>query len=127
MIARVTLELALGKEFDYLIPDEMAGLGGSRHPGQGAFCPAPGAGLRDRAAGDFAPSNLRPLIKIIGRQSFVSPKILQLARWMGEYYCCPPEIALENRPARSRAQGKGRLARATFRARPAAPEAPARN
>ena len=31
---------------------------------------------------------------MIGRQSHVSPAILRLARWMGEYYCCGPEAAL---------------------------------
>ncbi len=36
-----------------------------------------------------------PLLKIIGQQSHVTPIILQLSRWIGEYYCCPPEIALK--------------------------------
>jgi hypothetical protein len=30
---------------------------------------------------------LRPLLKVIGRQSHVSPAILRLARWMGEGDC----------------------------------------
>src|SRR6185312_13838826 len=38
---------------------------------------------------------LRSIIKTIGRQSHVTPKVLDLARWMAEYYCCPPEIALK--------------------------------
>ncbi|HEY3913332.1 MAG TPA: primosomal protein N', partial [Verrucomicrobiae bacterium] len=38
---------------------------------------------------------LRPIIKTIGRQSHVTPKILELTRWMADYYCCPPEIALK--------------------------------
>ena len=95
MIARVTLELALGKEFDYIIPDEMAGL-----VEIGTRVKVPFAHRQVLACVTALPessphANLRPIIKIIGAQSFVSPKVLQLARWMAEYYCCPREIALK--------------------------------
>jgi primosomal protein N' (replication factor Y) (superfamily II helicase) len=95
MIARVTLELALGKEFDYLIPDEMAGLVEVGTRVKVPFARRQVLGCVTALPESSPHPNLRPLIKIIGRQSFVSPKILQLARWMGEYYCCPPEIALK--------------------------------
>ena len=39
MIARVTLELALGKEFDYLIPDGLADEVEVGTPGQGRPSP----------------------------------------------------------------------------------------
>jgi len=95
MIARVTLELALGKEFDYLIPDELAGLVEVGTRVKVPFARRQVLGCVTALPESSPHPNLRPLIKIIGRQSFVSPKILQLARWMGEYYCCPPEIALK--------------------------------
>jgi primosomal protein N' len=95
MIARVTLELALGKEFDYLVPDEMAGLVEVGTRVKVPFARRQVMGCVTALPDSSPHPNLRPLIKIIGRQSFVSPKILQLARWMGEYYCCPPEIALK--------------------------------
>ncbi len=41
-------------------------------------------------------TNLRSIVKVIGAQSHVTPKVLQLARWIGEYYCCPVEIALKS-------------------------------
>jgi len=96
VIARVTLELALGKEFDYLIPDDL-----EDQVEVGARVKVPFA--RRQVLGcvtallDSSPhSPLRPILKIIGRQSFVTPRILDLARWMGDYYCCPPEIALKS-------------------------------
>jgi primosomal protein N' (replication factor Y) len=95
MIARVTLELALGKEFDYLIPHEMAGLVEVGTRVKVPFAHRQVLGCVTALPESSPHPNLRPLIKIIGSQSFVSPKILQLARWMGEYYCCPPEIALK--------------------------------
>jgi len=41
-------------------------------------------------------TNLKPILKLIGEQTLVTPKVLRLARWIGEYYCCAPEIALKS-------------------------------
>jgi primosomal protein N' (replication factor Y) len=95
MIARVTLEMAMGKEFDYLVPSELAD-----QVQVGTRVKVPFANRQVLACVtaivETSPHpNLRAILKVIGRQSFVSPKILQLARWMGEYYCCPPEVALK--------------------------------
>jgi primosomal protein N' (replication factor Y) len=95
MIARVTLELALGKEFDYVIPDEMQGLVEIGTRVKVPFAHRQVLGCVTALPESSPHPNLRPLIKIVGSQSFVSPKILELARWMGEYYCCPAEIALK--------------------------------
>ena len=48
MIARVSLEIALRKEFDYFIPPELVGAGGRGQPRAGAVRPAQSLGLRDR-------------------------------------------------------------------------------
>ncbi|MGA3180647.1 MAG: primosomal protein N' [Verrucomicrobiota bacterium] len=92
MIARVTLDLALGKEFDYLIPAEMEVQVGTRVKAPFAHRQVLGC-VTDLLETSPHP-NLRPLLKVIGQQPHVSPKILRLARWMGEYYCCGPEVAL---------------------------------
>ncbi|HEX5398042.1 MAG TPA: primosomal protein N', partial [Verrucomicrobiae bacterium] len=47
-------------------------------------------------AEESAHANLKPVLKIIGAQSLVTPKVLQLARWIADYYCCAPEIALKS-------------------------------
>jgi primosomal protein N' (replication factor Y) len=47
-------------------------------------------------AEESAHANLKPILKVIGTQSLITPKILQLARWIGEYYCCAPETALKS-------------------------------
>ena len=39
--------------------------------------------------------NLREIIKIVGGQALVTPPILKLVRWIAEYYCCAPEIAMK--------------------------------
>ena len=35
-------------------------------------------------------------MKVIGAQALVTAKILKLVRWIGEYYCCAPELALKS-------------------------------
>jgi primosomal protein N' (replication factor Y) len=94
MIARVTLDLALGKEFDYLIPAELDGQVEVGTRVKVPFAHRQVLGCVTALLENSPHPNLRPLLKVIGRQSHVSPAILRLARWMGEYYCCGPEAAL---------------------------------
>ena len=96
MIARVSLEIALRKEFDYLIP---SGLAGQIEVGTRVQVPF-GArkiyGTVTALAEESAHANLKPILKIIGALSLVTPKVMQLARWIADYYCCAPEIALKS-------------------------------
>jgi primosomal protein N' (replication factor Y) (superfamily II helicase) len=96
MIARVSLEIALRKEFDYLIPPELAGQieVGSRV--QVPFGARKILGTVTALAEESGHANLKPILKVIGTQSLVTPKVLKLARWISEYYCCAPETALKS-------------------------------
>jgi len=96
MIARVSLEIALRKEFDYLIPPGLAGQieVGSRV--QVPFGPRKILGCVTALAEESAHANLKPILKVIGAQTLVTPKVLKLARWIADYYCCAPEIALKS-------------------------------
>ena len=96
MVARVTLEIALRREFDYLIPPELEGrvevgtrvkVPFGRRQVLGCV-----TGLAERSDHDA----LKPIAKIIGAQSLVTPRVLELARWIAEYYCCAPETALKS-------------------------------
>src|SRR4051812_6473553 len=96
MIARVTLEIALRKEFDYLIPSELEEKieVGSRV--KVPFGHREVIGCVTALIEQSTHTNLRAISRVIGAQSLVTPKVLRLARWIGEYYCCPPEIALKS-------------------------------
>src|SRR5580765_1604211 len=96
MIARVTLELALRKEFDYLVPSDLAQQVEVGSRVQVPFGPRKLYGCVTALAEQSAQSRLKPIIKVIGAQTLVTAKVLKLARWIGEYYCCPPEIALKS-------------------------------
>ncbi len=96
MIARVSLEIALRKEFDYLIPPGLAGQVEVGSRVQVPFGPRKIPGCVTALAEESAHANLKPILKVIGAQTLVTPKVLKLARWIADYYCCAPEIALKS-------------------------------
>ncbi len=125
MIARVSLELALRKEFDYAIPAELTGQVDVGSRVQVPFGPRKVLGVVTAMAEESGQTNLKPIIKIIGAQTLVTPKILQLARWIGEYYCCAPEIALKSvLPEAVRKEDAGWRERLFVRATPPTGEMP---
>src|SRR5215471_13044301 len=88
--------MALGREFDYLIPPGLAGQVDVGSRVQVPFGARKVLGCVTALAEASAHARLKPIIKVIGAQTLVTPKVLQLARWIGEYYCCAPEIALKS-------------------------------
>src|SRR5271170_3658111 len=96
MIARVSLEIALRKEFDYSIPPELIGQVEVGTRVQVPFGARKIFGTVTALAEESALTELKPIFKVIGAQTLVTPKVLKLARWIGEYYCCAPETALKS-------------------------------
>ncbi len=96
MVARVTLEIALRKEFDYAIPPELAAQVDIGTRVKVPFGPRQVNGLVTELIEQSTHTNLRALIKVISAPSLVTPQVLKLARWIGDYYCCAPEIALKS-------------------------------
>ena len=96
VVARVTLEIALRREFDYLIPLEFAGRVEVGTRVKVPFGRRQVLGCVTSLAESSALETLKPILKIIGAQSLVTPRVLELARWMADYYCCAPETALKS-------------------------------
>src|SRR5215472_10966536 len=96
MIARVTLELALRKEFDYLIPPELAQQIDVGTRVQIPLGSRKVLGCVTALAEESAQTKLKPIIKVIGAKTLITAKVLKLAKWIGEYYCCAPEVALKS-------------------------------
>lgn len=95
-VAKVRVDLAIGKEFDYLIPDELA----SRVE-IGARVKAPFGrrellgwvvGITDNS--EYG--ELKPLLQVIGGYSLLTESTLKLAKWIARYYACPLETALKS-------------------------------
>jgi primosomal protein N' (replication factor Y) (superfamily II helicase) len=87
MIARVTLDFALRKEFDYLIPPEF-----ERDIEIGSrvkvpFGPRQVLGSVTALVEHSPQTNLRPIARLLGSQAPITPNVLKLARWIADYYC----------------------------------------
>ncbi len=125
MIARVSLEIALRKEFDYAVPENLAGQIDVGSRVQVPFGPRKVLGVVTAVAEESAQARLKPIIKIIGAQSLVTAKVLKLARWIADYYCCAPETALKSvLPEAVRKEDAGWRERLLVRALPVAGDFP---
>jgi primosomal protein N' (replication factor Y) len=125
MIARVTLEISLRKEFDYLVPPELVGIVDVGSRVQVPFGPRKVYGCVTAMAEESDRTNLKSIHRVVGAKTLVTPKILRLARWMGEYYCCSPEVALKSvLPEAVRQEESGYRERLVVRALPVRGEMP---
>jgi len=125
MIVRVSLEIALRKEFDYFVPTEMSGLVDVGSRVQVPFGPRKVLGVVTAVAEESAHAKLKSIIKVIGAQTLVTPKVLKLAHWIADYYCCAPETALKSvLPEAVRREEAGWRERLFVRALPVSGEFP---
>ena len=95
VVARVTLDVPVRREFDYLVPEELER---SVHEGTRVkvpFGPREVMGVVTAVLDESPHGNLREIIKTVGGQALVTPPILRLVRWIADYYCCAPEIAMK--------------------------------
>ena len=107
-VAKVVVEVALDREFDYRIPPELAS----------------GVAIGTRVAVPFGRStrtgyvvglaetsphrNLKPIESLHSDKPFITPKLLRLCRWMADYYCAPVEHAVRTAlPGAVRRRGAG--------------------
>jgi len=105
-IAKVVVDVARDKEFDYEIPRELRA---SVRAGSRVLVPF---GRTEREGyvvglkGQSEARHLRTIISMIGDKPLVSEALLDLARWMGHYYCAPVEQAIRTvLPAAVRRRG----------------------
>lgn len=96
MIARVTLEFAVGKEYDYLVPEALSGQVAVGTRVKVPFGSRQVIGCVTALAAESSHPRLKPLLHVIGTPGLVTAKVLDLARWIAQYYCCPVETALKS-------------------------------
>jgi primosomal protein N' (replication factor Y) len=75
MIARVSLEIALRREFDYAIPPGLAAQVEVGSRVQVPFGPRKVLGCVTALAEESAHAKLKPILKVIGAQTLVTPKV----------------------------------------------------
>lgn len=94
--AKVVLERNLGKEFDYLIPDTLQGLVSVGSKVRVPFGRQILTGYVSSLLEHPDYPECKPITEVIGKKPFLDHHLLELARWMSQYYACPYESALRS-------------------------------
>jgi primosomal protein N' (replication factor Y) len=93
---RVIIDRAIRRELDYSVPETL-----SERVGVGSRVRVP---FRDKSAlatvvatlEESAVEGIRPIQAVVGEAPAVSESLLELARWMSAYYCCPIETVMRS-------------------------------
>src|SRR5262245_27268549 len=93
---RVIVDRAIHRELDYSVPENLAG-----RIGVGSRVRVP---FRDKSAlatvvaipEQSEAKGIRPIEAIVGDAPVLSEPLLELARWIGTYYCCPIEAVMRS-------------------------------
>jgi primosomal protein N' (replication factor Y) len=94
--ARVIIDRAIHRELDYSVPETLAervGVGSRvRVPFRDKHALATVVAIVDQSDAE----GIRPIEAIVGDAPVLSEQLLELARWMSAYYCCPIEAVMRS-------------------------------
>ena len=107
-IARIVVEVSVDKEFDYLVPDRLKE---NTKIGSHVVVPFGHSEARGYVVGFSEQSQytkLKEIKELVGKKALVEQNILDLARWIADYYCAPVERAVRTvLPSAVRKKGAG--------------------
>jgi primosomal protein N' (replication factor Y) (superfamily II helicase) len=93
---RVIIDRSIHRELDYAVPDSFAdkiGIGSRvRVPFRERSALATVVGLLETSEA----AGIRPIEALVGDAPILSEKLIELARWMSAYYCCPIEAVMRS-------------------------------
>src|SRR5260370_1888254 len=93
---RVIIDRAIHRELDYAVPETLTGRIGVgsrvRVPFRANSALATVVALPEQTEA----KGIRPIEAIIGEAPVLSEQLLELARWIGTYYCCPIETVMRS-------------------------------
>src|SRR5437764_4225657 len=93
---RVIIDRAIHRELDYAVPEglrDRVGVGSRvRVPFRDKSVLATVVAVPEQSEA----KGIRPIEAIIGEAPVLSEQLLELARWIGAYYCCPIETVMRS-------------------------------
>src|SRR5438046_9514702 len=93
---RVIVDRAIHRELDYLVPEawvERCGVGSrARVPFRDKSALATVVSVPERSEA----KGIRPIEAVLGEAPILSERLLELARWISTYYCCPIETVMRS-------------------------------
>ncbi len=93
-IARVVIKLNLNRKFDYLIPEHLRSSVESGVQVEVPFGHSIRTGFVVEVTENSRVPGLKPIAKVLGGKSLITDSVMDLARWMSEYYVTPLEAAV---------------------------------
>ena len=90
-VAEVALNVPLRRSFDYLIPESLWGrvpVGGRVRVSFGRRRQVLGYCVGLKADSDVPRDRLREIVQCLDGEPIFTERMLELARWMADYYCC---------------------------------------
>ncbi len=93
---RVIIDRSIRRELDYRVPEAMDGkvVVGSRVRvpfREKTLLATVVATLEESPA-----AGIKPIAALVGEKPVLSPRLIELARWMANYYCCPIETVMRS-------------------------------
>src|SRR5207253_10823926 len=93
---RVIIDRAIHRELDYAVPEglmDRVGVGSRvRVPFRDKSALATVVAISEQSEA----KGIRPIEAIIGDAPILSEQLLELAKWIGTYYCCPIETVMRS-------------------------------
>jgi len=94
--ARVIIDRSIHRELDYLVPEtfvDRVSIGSRvRVPFRDKSALATVVALLEESSAE----GIRPIEALVGDRPALSAKLVELARWMSAYYCCPIEAVMRS-------------------------------
>ncbi|MBU4460622.1 MAG: primosomal protein N' [Verrucomicrobia bacterium] len=111
-IARVVVRLALDRVFDYLVPPELVAGAAPGTPVTVPFGKSERQGYIVDITDHSERADLKSIVALAGKQALIRDRVMELARWISDYYVAPIETAVHAvLPAAVRKRGAAHLDR----------------
>ena len=93
---RVIIDRAIHRELDYLVPETLADRVGVGSRVRVPFRDKSGLATVVSVLERSGAKGIRPIEAVVGEAPIVSEQMLELARWISAYYCCPIETVMRS-------------------------------
>jgi primosomal protein N' (replication factor Y) (superfamily II helicase) len=93
---RVVIDRAIHRELDYLVPETLAERVGVGSRVRVPFRDKSGLATVVALLEQSEAKGIRPIEAVVGEAPIVSEPMLELARWISGYYCCPIETVMRS-------------------------------
>jgi primosomal protein N' (replication factor Y) (superfamily II helicase) len=93
---RVVIDRAIHRELDYLVPETLAERVGVGSRVRVPFRDKTGLATVVALLEQSEAKGIRPIEAVVGEAPILSEPMLELARWISAYYCCPIETVMRS-------------------------------